>query len=59
LKYRSRPIADLHGVTALVTIAVEHEGHEANPGGGCRRGFTGTANFALEDYHIDYDPGLA
>jgi hypothetical protein len=54
----SRPITGLHVVTAPVTIAVEHEDHEADPGGSCHSGFAGTAGFSFRDYRIDSDPGL-
>jgi len=50
---------DLHGVTWPLTIAVEHVCQEADLCGGYRPGFNGTTSFAIKDYRIDYDPGLA
>ena len=48
-----------HGVTKLVTIAVEHVGYETDLCGGYRHGFVGTTNFALKDYRIEYELGPA
>jgi len=45
----------LHGVTQPISIDVDQIGNGPDPWGGYRRGFAGTASFALADYGIDYD----
>lgn len=49
----------LHGVTRPIVIAVERIGEGADPWGGYRAGFSGTAVFKLADYGITRDLGPA
>ncbi|AKH68447.1 hypothetical protein IMCC21906_00755 [Spongiibacter sp. IMCC21906] len=49
----------LHGVTKTITIDVTEVGGGKDPWGGYRQGFTGTTEFALKDFGIDYDLGPA
>lgn len=49
----------LHGVTKPITIDVEAIGGGKDPWGGYRQGFTGTTEFKLKDFGIDYDLGPA
>ena len=49
----------LHGVTRAVDIDVAHIGHGADPWGGYRRGFSGTAHLVLADFGINYKLGPA
>ncbi|WP_299595359.1 YceI family protein [uncultured Microbulbifer sp.] len=49
----------LHGVTKPITIDVEEIGGGKDPWGGYRQGFTGTTEFKLKDFGIDYDLGPA
>ena len=49
----------LHGVTKPLTIDVTEIGAGDDPWGGYRRGFAGSATFALADYGITYDLGPA
>jgi len=49
----------LHGVTRAVEIDVAHIGHGADPWGGYRRGFSGTAHLVLADFGINYKLGPA
>ncbi|WP_346837471.1 YceI family protein [Microbulbifer sp. SAOS-129_SWC] len=49
----------LHGVTKPITIAVTNIGGGKDPWGGYRQGFSGTTEFALKDFGIDYDLGPA
>lgn len=49
----------LRGVTKPVTIDVTNIGSGEDPWGGYRQGFTGTTEFALKDFGIDYDLGPA
>ena len=48
-----------HGVTKPLTINVTHIGAGEDPWGGYRRGFSGTASFALKDFEIERDLGPA
>lgn len=47
----------LHGVTREVAIAARHIGSGDDPWGGFRRGFEGTASFALADFDITFNLG--
>lgn len=47
----------LHGVTKPIEIAVESIGAGDDPWGGYRRGFQGSAKFAMADYGIVKDLG--
>jgi len=47
----------LHGVTKPIEIAVDSIGAGDDPWGGYRRGFQGTAKFAMADYGIVKDLG--
>ncbi len=49
----------LHGVTREISIDVQEVGAGKDPWGGYRQGFTGTTEFALKDFGIDYDLGPA
>lgn len=49
----------LHGVTRDITIDVSEIGGGKDPWGGYRQGFTGTTEFALKDFGIDFDLGPA
>ncbi|MBY6190317.1 YceI family protein [Microbulbifer agarilyticus] len=49
----------LHGVTKPITIDVTEIGGGQDPWGGYRQGFTGTTEFKLKDFGIDYDLGPA
>ncbi len=49
----------LHGVTKQIEIAAEPIGGGADPWGGYRQGFTGTTQFPLKDFGIDFDLGPA
>ncbi|WP_372865641.1 YceI family protein [Spongiibacter sp.] len=49
----------LHGVTREISIDVQEIGAGKDPWGGYRQGFTGTTEFALKDFGIDYDLGPA
>ncbi|MEN8175532.1 MAG: YceI family protein [Pseudomonadota bacterium] len=49
----------LHGVTRPITIDVRHIGNGADPWGGYRRGFEGSATLTLADFGMDYDLGPA
>ena len=49
----------LRGITKPVTIDVKHIGGGKDPWGGYRQGFTGTTEFALKDFGIDYNLGPA
>ena len=49
----------LHGVTKDVTINAERIGGGADPWGGQRQGFTGTAKLTLSDFGITKDLGPA
>ncbi|WP_250459120.1 YceI family protein [Microbulbifer litoralis] len=49
----------LRGVTKPITIDVSDIGGGKDPWGGYRQGFTGTTEFALKDFGIDYDLGPA
>ena len=49
----------LHGVTRDITIDVSEIGGGKDPWGGYRHGFTGTTEFALKDFGIDFDLGPA
>ena len=49
----------LHGVTRDITIDVTKIGGGKDPWGGYRQGFTGTTEFALKDFGIDFDLGPA
>ncbi|MEW5250026.1 YceI family protein [Microbulbifer discodermiae] len=49
----------LRGITKPVTIAVTHLGGGSDPWGGYRQGFTGTTEFPLKDFGIDYNLGPA
>lgn len=49
----------LHGVTKDLEIAVREIGAGKDPWGGYRRGFEGTATFAMKDYNIKMDLGPA
>ncbi|MEK7679198.1 MAG: YceI family protein [Deltaproteobacteria bacterium] len=49
----------LHGVTRPIEIKVKHIGAGKDPWGGFRRGFEGTARFALNDYNINTNLGPA
>lgn len=49
----------LNGVTKPIDIAVTQIGHGPDPWGGYRRGFEGTAKFAMADYGITYNLGPA
>ncbi len=47
----------LKGVTKPLTIEVSSVGAGDDPWGGYRHGFTGTAEFAMSDFGIDYNLG--
>jgi len=49
----------LHGVTRDISIDVTEIGGGKDPWGGYRQGFTGTTEFALKDFGIDFDLGPA
>ncbi len=49
----------LKGVTKPLEVKVHEIGAGKDPWGGFRRGFEGTAKFALADYGISYDLGPA
>lgn len=49
----------LKGVTKPLEVKVHEIGAGKDPWGGVRRGFEGTAKFALADYGISYDLGPA
>ncbi|MFC6633016.1 YceI family protein [Microbulbifer taiwanensis] len=49
----------LRGVTKPITIDVTEIGGGKDPWGGYRQGFTGTTEFALKDFGIDYNLGPA
>ncbi|WP_237067065.1 YceI family protein [Microbulbifer guangxiensis] len=49
----------LRGVTKPITIDVSHVGGGKDPWGGYRQGFTGSTEFKLKDFGIDYDLGPA
>ena len=49
----------LHGVTKEISIDVTEIGGGKDPWGGYRQGFTGTTEFALKDFGIDFDLGPA
>lgn len=49
----------LHGVTREISIDVTEIGGGKDPWGGYRQGFTGTTEFALKDFGIDFDLGPA
>ncbi|GAA5524907.1 protein YceI [Microbulbifer aestuariivivens] len=49
----------LRGITKPITIDVTHIGGGQDPWGGYRQGFTGTTEFALKDFGIDYNLGPA
>lgn len=49
----------LHGVTRPMEIKVRQVGAGKDPWGGFRRGFEGSAKFALNDYNINTDLGPA
>lgn len=49
----------LKGITKPVRIEVQRIGHGPDPWGGYRRGFEGSARFALKDFGIDYNLGPA
>ena len=49
----------LRGVTQPITIQVTHIGAGQDPWGNYRRGFEGHAQFALQDYGIDFNLGPA
>ncbi|SHF15103.1 Polyisoprenoid-binding protein YceI [Microbulbifer donghaiensis] len=49
----------LRGVTKPITIDVTNIGGGKDPWGGYRQGFTGTAEFELKDFGIDYNLGPA
>jgi polyisoprenoid-binding protein YceI len=49
----------LHGVTKQIEIAAQPVGGGADPWGGYRQGFTGTTQFALKDFGINFDLGPA
>ncbi|WP_374973209.1 YceI family protein [Spongiibacter marinus] len=49
----------LHGVTRDISIDVTEIGGGKDPWGGYRHGFTGTTEFALKDFGIDFDLGPA
>ncbi|AMX03277.1 YceI family protein [Microbulbifer thermotolerans] len=49
----------LRGVTKPITIDVTHIGGGKDPWGGYRQGFSGTTEFALKDFGIDYNLGPA
>ncbi|MEZ5477666.1 MAG: YceI family protein [Thiolinea sp.] len=49
----------LKGVTKPLNIEVHEIGAGEDPWGGYRRGFEGSAKFALADYGIDYNLGPA
>jgi len=47
----------LHGVSRLISIAVQQIGHGPDPWGGYRRGFEGRTRIALVDYGIKFNLG--
>lgn len=49
----------LRGVTREISIAVTEIGGGKDPWGGYRQGFSGTTEFALKDFGIDFDLGPA
>lgn len=49
----------LHGVTKEVTVDVSKIGEGEDPWGGYRAGFSGTTEFKLKDFGIDYNLGPA
>jgi len=49
----------LHGVTKPITIDVSNVGGGKDPWGGYRQGFSGTTEFELKDFGIDYNLGPA
>ncbi|SEA45360.1 YceI family protein [Microbulbifer marinus] len=49
----------LRGVTKPITIDVTNIGGGKDPWGGYRQGFSGSTEFALEDFGIDYNLGPA
>lgn len=49
----------LRGVTKPITIDVTNIGGGKDPWGGYRQGFSGTTEFALKDFGIDFDLGPA
>ncbi|MBT1443493.1 YceI family protein [Shewanella sp. JM162201] len=49
----------LNGVTKPLTIDAVMVGEGSDPWGGYRAGFTGSTQFALKDYGINYDLGPA
>ncbi len=49
----------LNGVTNDLTIMAEKIGEGKDPWGGYRAGFSGTTEFALKDYGIDFNLGPA
>lgn len=58
-QYELRGDLTLRGVTKSITIMVRKNNEGDDPWGGYRVGFEGTTRFALADYGIDYDLGLA
>ncbi|WP_432695517.1 YceI family protein [Marinobacterium sp. YM272] len=49
----------LHGVTNEVTVDVTKIGEGEDPWGGYRAGFSGTTEFKLKDFGVDYNLGPA
>jgi polyisoprenoid-binding protein YceI len=49
----------LRGITKPITIDVTNIGGGQDPWGGVRQGFSGTVEFALKDFGIDYNLGPA